>query len=727
TSAGMSGQLESTANTLYERLEQVSVSMTGQIEHTALRLTEHINATAGEVTEKVTTVTTSLSDQLDQSSQALGGLLEKTASRLDAQLSEATSQLSGLFDTTTRGMSEQLDKTTTELSTLFSVNTRMLTEQLDGSAADMTNAFAETAVKVTRQVTEANALMAQRLEKTSNEVTAQLDHAGFNMFSRIDTTARDLGQRFDVASALLERVTGDISGRLEGTGTKFAEIIDTASSQILTDLGKASDAFADGLGATRMEITGRLEKDTGLLVDRIDKAVRELDTAAGTTATKLEEAHKKFTRHVETANAFLSDQLATTATTIDERLEGISMQLTGKLELTGTKISERLEDVSTLVERSVDKFNDEMERVLVNRKDALDSLISEAGKRANEIDAVMTSYLNLIEESLASSEARAKEIGRIIAEQTAAATQNLEQEIGKLEAGSGGQIAEASRILREQHERAMQSMSEMLSATASDFQQTAQDMRITAQQVVKDIDNARSELKRAILDLPEETRSNADAMRRVVADQIAALNALADVVKRQTGTLDVSGPGAVLPRNLRETAHADSGVTQATPFAASGGQTRMGVTRPEPVELPPLPRHRPASQPGSSARPAALSREVEGLVDKLNVAARDLVEAIDGHLPRELEQKYAGGERHVYTHRLYEGRGGKLAQVLKSLYGTDRRVRDRADEYVRIFERLLDTMSAQPQGETLVEASLASESGRIYVMLGEATGHIKPQ
>ena len=183
-------------------------------------------------------------------------------------------------------------------------------------------------------------------------------------------------------------------------------------------------------------------------------------------------------------------------------------------------------------------------------------------------------------------------------------------------------------------------------------------------------------------------------------------------------------PGAVLPRNLRESARADMGGSQATQFATSGGQPRS-VPRSEAGDILSL---RNRAQAGSAtARPAALSREVEGLVDKLNIAARDLVESIDGHLPRDLEQKYAGGERHVYTHRLYEGRGGKLAQVLKSLYGTDRRVRDRADEYVRIFERLLDTMSAQPQGETLVEASLASESGRIYVMLGEATGHIKPQ
>ena len=94
-------------------------------------------------------------------------------------------------------------------------------------------------------------------------------------------------------------------------------------------------------------------------------------------------------------------------------------------------------------------------------------------------------------------------------------------------------------MLRDQHERAMAAMNEMLSSTATDFQHTAQDMRITAQQVVKDVDSARNELKRAILELPEETRSNADAMRRVVADQINALTStqIQSLTTDQLGTL----------------------------------------------------------------------------------------------------------------------------------------------------------------------------------------------
>jgi hypothetical protein len=405
--------------------------------------------------------------------------------------------------------------------------------------------------------------------------------------------------------------------------------------------------------------------------------------------------------------------------------------------MTSTRVSERLDDVTLLVERSLDKFNGEMERVLANRKSALDSLITDASKRATEIDAVMTSYMNLIEDSLAASEAKAKEISRIVAEQSSLAHRNLEQEIEKLEHASGGQISQAARVLKDQHERAMSAMNEMLSSTATDFQQTAQDMRITAQQVVKDIDAARNELKRAILDLPEETRSNADAMRRVVADQINALNALADVVKRQTGTLDISGPGVTLARSYRDPSPGKA--EGAMVPAPQGSMSALGkiversekaveslkireqlaaAPAPQPDEPPAKPKVKPLPE---------LSKDMERLVHQLNVTARDIVEAVDGVLPRDLEKRFTNGEQDLYTHRVYEGIGKRLSRTVAERYRDDRLMRSRVDSYVRLFERLLDTMNAAPGGEQLVEACLASESGRIYVMLAETAGRIPPQ
>ena len=683
SSKEMTTSLAETTNQLYTRLDTTSAGITSQIEDIATRITARIDHTTDNATGKFAVITDTLTVRLDESSRML---------------------------------SELLDKTTTELSALFTANTKMMTDQLDKTSTTVTTTFAETAVRVTTQVNEVNSLMADRLETAST-----------NMFGKIDATVRDLGQRFDVATNLLENVTGEMSG-------KFAKVLDTASTQIISGLGRASSAFSEGLGQTTMQITGRLEQDSGLMVDRIDRATRELETVSTTTGDRLDEAHRKFTKHVETASTYLTDQLSSVAQAMDDRLESISMNLTGKLEVTGSKLTERLDDVSTLVDRSVDKFNNEMERVLQSRRDVLDQLIGDASKRANEIDAVMSSYMTLIENSLAASETRAKEISRIVSEQSALATANLEEEIRKLETTSGGQITQAARVLREQHERAMAAMNEMLSATASDFQQTAQDMRITAQQVVKEIDGARNELKRAIFDLPEETRSNADAMRRVVSDQITALGALADAVKRQKGTLDVSGPLAP-QRGQRDYPPGKSegtpvsapqsgpvGALERTTERARNGDPTADIRDRIMAELTRTSAKIAQPVKGQVPAVAPTGREVEGMAEKLHLAARDIVETVEDGLPRDAERSFRDGDRAVYSRRLLEGRGKRNYRQIAARYAAERLLRGRIDTYIKLFERLLDSMSAAPKGESMVKACLESEAGHIYMMLTDVTG-----
>ena len=687
---------------MFAFLQQTSSQITSKMDETAAQLFGRLDDTSLSITGKVTTVTENLTRKLDTSSAQLHGLLESTETRIGTQLDQAS----------------------TELTALFTANTKMMSDQLDQTSTDVTNTFADTAVRVARQVQDANVIMTQRLEKTSAEVAEHLHNAGNSMFTRIDSTARELGTRFDIATDILEKVTGDISGRISGTGAKFAEILDTASTQMITDLAKASEAFSEGLGQTTLQISGRFEQETGLLVGRIDRAVKEFDSATSSTNSQLSEAHRKFSKHVETANTYLADQLSTAASSIDDRLESISMQLTGKLEMTGSRISERLEDVSGLVEKSIDKFNGEMENVLLSRKLALDGLIEDAAKRAQDIDAVMTSYMALIEDSLVTAESRAKDISRVIADETNVAVGNLEQEIRKMETSSGAQITQASRVLREQHERAMASMNEMLSSTASDFQQTAQDMRMTAQQVVKDIDNARSDLKRAIIDLPEETRTNADAMRKVVADQISALNALADVVKRQTGMNDLSGPGYAAARSTRDPSPGKfEGAALPAPQSGTTGALKKAMERLENKGASTSWRDNAAKKPPETK---GVPREVETLTQELNSSARDIVDVLEDGLPADLEKRFNKSEKHVYTQRLYESRGKRLQKAIATRYENERPVRNQVDAYVKLFERLLDTVSEAPQGNQMVEACLMSESGKIYVMLAEACGRISP-
>jgi hypothetical protein len=44
---------------------------------------------------------------------------------------------------------------------------------------------------------------------------------------------------------------------------------------------------------------------------------------------------------------------------------------------------------------------------------------------------------------------------------------------------------------------------------------------------------------------------------------------------------------------------------------------------------------------------------------------------------------------------------------------------------VHNFERLLDRIADAPRGQELVDACLASESGKVYLMLAQASGRVE--
>jgi hypothetical protein len=119
----------------------------------------------------------------------------------------------------------------------------------------------------------------------------------------------------------------------------------------------------------------------------------------------------------------------------------------------------------------------------------------------------------------------------------------------------------------------------------------------------------------------------------------------------------------------------------------------------------------------------AMSRDIDTITQKLNGAARDIVEVLDG-LPPDLEKRFNKTEKDVYIQRLHEARGKRLMKTVAARYEQDRSVRTRVDSFIRLFERLLDTISDAPKGNQMIETCLASESGKVYMMLAEASGRI---
>jgi hypothetical protein len=109
-----------------------------------------------------------------------------------------------------------------------------------------------------------------------------------------------------------------------------------------------------------------------------------------------------------------------------------------------------------------------------------------------------------------------------------------------------------------------------------------------------------------VLELPEETRESAEAMRRVVSDQITALNELSEIITRHGKTLDLSTPSMGEPRHVAQAASRSVEPPRAA-FAAAAAAEATSWSESEAAAAPAAPVRavaEPRRANGRSERPA---------------------------------------------------------------------------------------------------------------------------
>ena len=82
----------------------------------------------------------------------------------------------------------------------------------------------------------------------------------------------------------------------------------------------------------------------------------------------------------------------------------------------------------------------------------------------------------------------------------------------------------------------------MFNQSAERFTEIMQGMKQMAAEMQQELETTRAELRRGILELPQETAESAAQMRRVIVDQIEALAELNRIVARHGRTLDAAEP-----------------------------------------------------------------------------------------------------------------------------------------------------------------------------------------
>jgi hypothetical protein len=143
-----------------------------------------------------------------------------------------------------------------------------------------------------------------------------------------------------------------------------------------------------------------------------------------------------------------------------------------------------------------------------------------------------------------------------------------------------------SETLNAVYEEASTEAQALFSQSAERFTAIMQGMKQMAAEMQQELETTRTELRRGVLELPQETAESTAQMRRVIVDQIEALAELNRIVARHGRALDAAEP-------VRREAEAA--------YATGGGRAQVRPIRPD---INPPPQQQPAGLRDITGAPA---------------------------------------------------------------------------------------------------------------------------
>jgi hypothetical protein len=367
-------------------------------------------------------------------------------------------------------------------------------------------------------------------------------------------------------------------------------------------------------------------------------------------------------------------------------------------------------------------------------------VVNQVDSKVSDLDQRLKRFSGLLSETFEAAEGRARDIARVLAEASTEGTKAIANQYELVRVTSDEERKRTTEALHSIYEQATGETSSLFRQTSERFIEIVRQMREMSAAMQREMEQTRTELRKGILELPQETADSAAQMRRVIVEQIDALAELNRIVARHGGAAVEQQP-ARRAEPVAATARAETR-TRSEP---AGGRESLGGGR---SASPPPRRGEPPTQPqppvegsgrggwlgdllGRASReesepaPTPDSRQARRAIESLDSLSVDIARMIDHDAAAELWERYKRGERNVFTRRLYTMQGQKTFDEIRNRYRSDREFKTTVDRYIAEFERLLNEVSQDERGQATARSYLTSDTGKVYTMLAHAAGRFE--
>jgi hypothetical protein len=747
------------ADTIGERIADIDASLgKGALEvaNTLDTRVGHLEQLSESITTNSENAERALAQLAANTTQSIGKSAAAGTAAAEAigrSANDAERKLVGMSTEVSRNIVGKANEINSAMTQRVEDMTRLLDEKSSGLLLALTNKgehFAGEVGRVTDQAVQAidakGLVFTQTMLDKSGEIARLI-----NDTSQTTTAAmtRTLGQMQEGARGVTEAAQLAISRSLDelhhATKTAIEESKQTAAATVSDLLATHTMVRSDSTA-----LFERLREANILLQEVLSGAQENMSSLEHTMATRVSE--------FVAAMGDLSSKSGATAAKVEQHLGTFNTTTAKVLHDLGdladhfSSHGRVLADAVELLETSNRRTEDSIASQHTNFEN-IETLVSTLDARTEDFGQRLQHFSGLLEESLGTATTRAREIAGIIAETSDESLQSIEQQYDLVRKTSEEERTRTSETLHTVYDEASAEVQAMFNQSAERFTEIMQGMKQMAAEMQQELETTRFELRRGILELPQETAESAAQMRRVIVDQIEALAELNRIVARHGRSLDAVEP----PRREAEPLYATgAGRGQVRPMRADNAAppshpatrdiTGAPARRANAPTLSPVPGGKDDNNvrdggwlsdlltrasrdespsiaaPASREPPRAEERPQREIVDSIDSLSVDIARIIDHDAAAELWERYKRGERGVFTRQLYTPQGQKAFDEIRSKYRADPEFRQTVEHYIHEFERLLDDVSRGDRGPAVARNYLTSDTGKVYTMLAHAAG-----
>ena len=518
-----------------------------------------------------------LINELASEREALANNSERVSEALRGIGSHVTREISAASERASQSMSQA----TSMLADTLASRGNKITAAVTAAGAAIDEKLAERGARITEQLVKHGAQAAEKLHQSGLEVTravqetsdraaAAISAKGNNLVTSVMSMSERVGREIPV---LLERLGGEqqrLSGIIEGA-TKNLSALEGALAQrtealstslhdrtkmlqtVLSEQGKAIDhslaertqaletilsrrgqAFDQSLAERSKQLDASVSRYTGNIRETLEHQSRSMEKSLQRQAGHIEQVVTGASGQIQRAIDELAQRSGASSETLSNHAQ-VLKEVSGGLLSQIHGLTKRFEDQGANImnaARALEVQNTKVDSIMEARQAQLTKLLDGINGRASELDRMMNNYSNMLEQSLAQAEVRARQVMEVLARDNADKSQTAMKELERLRAEAQAHTSRAISELKSSFTSLSEQVSNQLSGFTSRFNETTRQVRDSASQAANELETTQAELRRQAKTLPEATKQSATAMRRALQDQLSALDSLTEITAR---------------------------------------------------------------------------------------------------------------------------------------------------------------------------------------------------